>query len=340
MKQSFKSCLSLLRIAFGIALFAYVLSVTGSWSVLEQLRVNVWMLPGLAALTCFGAAVEVLRLRLLFTSQGIHLAFGHGYRLVAIGTFFNFAIPGGTGGDVMKLYYLASEQRGQGIEMATLLLVDRVVALFALLVLVVGLALFNRHLLVQAYTPIIWLVLAAITGMIGLIVCVGLWCCEGFRAHRLSVSLIAKMPFQRHVKRIATVLTPFRDHKAALLGAAGLSLVGHVALAGMFLAIGTVLIPPAPGLVVCLLALLGMLANALPITPGGLGVGEAAFDRLFGLVGYAGGAQLIVAWRLGMLPMCFLGCLLYVVGMRHQSRMMRQTGVPSWFGLASEDTRR
>jgi uncharacterized membrane protein YbhN (UPF0104 family) len=61
---------------------------------------------------------------------------------------------------------------------------------------------------------------------------------------------------------------------------------------------------------------LGLLANALTITPGGLGVGEAAFEGLFRTVGYDGGARLILAWRVGMLALCSVGCALYIAGSR------------------------
>jgi uncharacterized membrane protein YbhN (UPF0104 family) len=77
-----------------------------------------------------------------------------------------------------------------------------------------------------------------------------------------------------------------------------------------------VFMPNAEPLTVSLLALLGMLANALPITPGGLGVGEAAFEGLFRTVGYSGGARLILAWRVGMLALCCLGSALYMAGAR------------------------
>jgi uncharacterized membrane protein YbhN (UPF0104 family) len=47
-----------------------------------------------------------------------------------------------------------------------------------------------------------------------------------------------------------------------------------------------------------LLTPFGLLANALPLTPGGLGVGEAAFETLFLSVGVRGGAEAILSWRL------------------------------------------
>jgi uncharacterized membrane protein YbhN (UPF0104 family) len=69
---------------------------------------------------------------------------------------------------------------------------------------------------------------------------------------------------------------------------------------------------------VSLITLFGFFANALPVTPGGLGVGETAFDTLFRFAGATTGAELLVAWRLGMVPFCLLGWLLYVAGVRHR----------------------
>ena len=87
------------------------------------------------------AAIESRRLGVLFRSQGMEVSFGFGYQLASIGAFFSPCIPGGTGGDVMKLYYLTARNRGKGLEVATVLSIDRIMAMFALLCLVVALAL-------------------------------------------------------------------------------------------------------------------------------------------------------------------------------------------------------
>lgn len=312
-----------LRAALGVGLFYYVLSATGGWSTVKQLISTAWLLPGLAALTLFGAAIEAKRLGFLFKSQGMLLSFGQGYRLVAIGTLFNLCIPGGTGGDVVKLYYLASDNRGRGIEVATLLLVDRAVALFSLLFLVMVLALVNGQL-VATYPLIRWLVAAAVVGMIGLLAGGVVACSARLRSSGWYTCLLARLPLSRHLARVSDALYAFREHKTALLKAASLSLVGHLALSLMFTAAGTVLLPEAPGLAIALLALLGLLANALPITPGGLGVGEAAFEGLFRSVGYAGGVQLIIAWRAAMLGLSLAGSLFYITGARSHRRSTTQ----------------
>jgi uncharacterized membrane protein YbhN (UPF0104 family) len=75
-------------------------------------------------------------------------------------------------------------------------------------------------------------------------------------------------------------------------------------------------LPQAPVLVVCMLSLLGLFANALPITPGGLGVGESAFQALFALAGFSGGAPLLLSWRIGMAVQCLIGCAFYIRGVQ------------------------
>jgi uncharacterized membrane protein YbhN (UPF0104 family) len=78
------------------------------------------------------------------------------------------------------------------------------------------------------------------------------------------------------------------------------------------------LLPGAPAGLVASLAFIGLIVNAIPITPGGIGVGEAAFDGLFHLAGFDGGARLLLFWRLGQVPMAILGAWFF---MRHSRAM-------------------
>jgi glycosyltransferase 2 family protein len=248
----------------------------------------------------------------------MQLSLGQRYRLISVGTFFNFCLPGATGGDVVKLYYLASEKRGRGVEMAMVLLIDRVVALASLLTLVIGLALLDGQL-IREHVLIRWFVTVAGAAMGGLALVATISCSRTFRARGVFQSIIGILPFRRYFERASDAVYAFRNHKRAVTLAALVCLFGHLAWTGMFLCVGTILMPQAKGLTIAVLALIGMLANALPITPGGLGVGEAAFDRLFTLTGLIGGAPLLLAWRTGMLPLCAVGCVVYVIGMKRSS---------------------
>jgi hypothetical protein len=78
-----------------------------------------------------------------------------------------------------------------------------------------------------------------------------------------------------------------------------------------------------------LLASFGLFANVIPVTPGGIGVGEAAFEQLFLLAG-GGGAMISVIGRVGLIPGFAVGLALYLFG-AHRAR--------DWAVPATSETR-
>jgi glycosyltransferase 2 family protein len=302
-----------LRIALGFGLLAYVLSRTGGWTQAARLFAVPWLLPAFVLFTLIGAAVEAKRLCLLLRSQARDLPFGASLALVAVSVFFGLCIPGGTGGDLIKLYYLARDDRSRGIEMATVILVDRAVGLFSMLALAVILGLVHWRLLL-APGPVPVLTAGALAGMLLVMGLALLSWSTSVRSMPLVEWLRTRAPLHRYLGRGFDALHAFKDHRGAVLQAVSLSLLGQVALAGAFAAAGTVLVPGCPVLLTPFLSLLGMVANWIPLTPGGLGVGEAAFAGLFHLSGFAGGETLLLAWRIGMLPIAAIGAALYAFG--------------------------
>jgi len=59
---------------------------------------------------------------------------------------------------------------------------------------------------------------------------------------------------------------------------------------------------------------LGTVANSLPLTPGGLGVGEAAFNKVFALAGLSLGAETLVCSRIWKAIAAIPGLLIYLRG--------------------------
>jgi uncharacterized protein (TIRG00374 family) len=307
------------RVAAAIALLYFALSRSGNLSALKQLLTNPWMLLVLALPALGGAAIEALRMRVLFRSQNLEVPVLYGYQVAAVASFFSCCLPGGTSGDVMKLYYLSSYTKGRRVEIATVLLTDRVLAMFVLLTVVVSLAFFEHSLIAQSKV-ILSLVTMATALMLGLAAFALISTSQRIRATRIYAAVLNRMPFSHYLTRVSDALLAFRDHGGAVLKAAGFSLFGHLLLASMFAAVGSIVLPQAPTATVITLSLLGMFGNALPITPGGLGVGESAFQELFGVAGFTGGAALLLAWRIGMILLCGIGCLFYIAGPQGRPR--------------------
>jgi uncharacterized membrane protein YbhN (UPF0104 family) len=75
-----------------------------------------------------------------------------------------------------------------------------------------------------------------------------------------------------------------------------------------------VLNPAGLDLKMCLIVPLGFVANSLPFTPGGLGVGETAFNALFTVAGLTGGAEALLCWRIWTALVRLLGLVFYLRG--------------------------
>jgi hypothetical protein len=74
--------------------------------------------------------------------------------------------------------------------------------------------------------------------------------------------------------------------------------------------------PSGLAMKMCLVIPMGYIANSLPLTPGGLGVGETAFNALFDITGLRGGAEALLCWRIWSAFVGILGLIFYLRGLR------------------------
>jgi uncharacterized protein (TIRG00374 family) len=79
--------------------------------------------------------IAVFRWQLLLRVQEIHLGWHRVFMLLMIGLFFNFFAPGGTGGDMVKVFYLLKETPGRRAHAFLSALVDRLIGIFSLVTL-------------------------------------------------------------------------------------------------------------------------------------------------------------------------------------------------------------
>lgn len=97
-----------------------------------------WLLAGILTYG-FVELLSAIRWQWLLRVQGIQLSWARVFLLTLIGVFFNFCIPGGTGGDVVKIFYLLKETPGQRALALLSVLVDRIVGILGLFILAGGL---------------------------------------------------------------------------------------------------------------------------------------------------------------------------------------------------------
>ena len=128
--------LAIARLGIGLGLLAYLV---------ESHVINLHALGRLLTYWPYAAAAGILllcdlglmalRLSLLFRPHNLKLSLGSAFRLTLVGQFFSAFLPGGAGGDVVKLYYATRENRGRRTEIVAIVLFDRAIGLISLLIL-------------------------------------------------------------------------------------------------------------------------------------------------------------------------------------------------------------
>lgn len=314
MKTLRQRLLTFLRIALGLGLLIY-LGASGmiDWRALAGLGRH-WPLS-LAALGLVALAGIVLlawRLCLLMRPHGLHLSLAASIRLTLIGLFFNTCLPGSTGGDVVKIYYAMAGNRGRRLEIATIMMLDRLAGLFGILGFTFLLVPFFQSML-AAYPVLHGLVWAAGGGLA--IVLAGMWCCTSDQMiwRRAVRWLVQTLPGGDYLERVLNTLRLYRAHTWVCCQVIGVSIAVHLCLTLSTLLVIQATHPLGADRRMMLLIPMGFVANSLPVTPGGLGVGEAAFDQLFHLAGFTGGAVAILAWRVLMLIIGLPGLVFYLL---------------------------
>jgi len=320
-----KALFTIARLGIAVALLVY-LGRSGllDWAALRGLLVA-WPITALAVtLLLLGTVVTASRICVLMAPLGLSLSLGASARLTFIGLFFNACLPGSTGGDALRIYYASRGNEGRRTEVATIFVFDRIIGLFALLL---------WPLLAAPFFPRLTAGNAVLRGLLGAAamaaaVLAALFLVAGsrrFLGSAAMASALTRLPGGRYLRTVLHTLSAFRRTPGTLAAALGISLVAHTIGIGIILLVAQTTNPAGAVWEMSLLIPLGLIANTLPLTPGGLGIGEAAFDRLFAVAGLAGGAETMLGWRVLTVVVSLLGLAFYLQGGR---RFVHHTAPP------------
>ncbi|MFQ5654667.1 MAG: lysylphosphatidylglycerol synthase transmembrane domain-containing protein [Planctomycetota bacterium] len=256
----------------------------------------------------------ILRWHLLLHALGVPARFKDASRLGWVGLFFSQVLPGSTGGDLVKGYYVARERPQRRPEAVLSVLLDRVIGLTALMVLG-GLALFfNRERVGQ--DPFLQRLGIALGVTATTVLAVGgLLAWQGFWRLPWVQWCYRRIPGWRVMGRLTRALWALHGKRRALLWTLLVSLASHAGFVFTSLFLARALHGGTPSVATYFfLVPVGQLAFALPIAPGGLGVGEWAYEALFTQAGEAGGAELAVLVRLTAILWAGVGLYYYLRG--------------------------
>ena len=305
----------ILRLAFGVGILVY-LTKSG--------QINFPSLAGLfhkwpITITAFlflllDILMMSIRASLLFRNARLSLSLSNSLQLNLVGFLFSTFLPGAAGGDIAKLVYATKENHGRRAEVATVLILDRLVGLFSLVLLPLLFAPFFPALLRSV--PVLRRLLYMDALLAGSML-FGVALVMFFSPARSWLSwLLSRWPSIKNLAlRVLDAMATHGKARGTLFFALILSLLANLALI-VVTALGLYAVSPASfSARLAIVAPMGHLVNSLPLTPGGIGVGESAFNALFNLTGMNGGAETLLCVRLWNISVGLLGLFVYFFGL-------------------------
>lgn len=255
-----------------------------------------WLLGGILCV--------VTRWWRLLNIAGCSASWWQSLRLTWLGLFFNIIVPGLTGGDVIKAVLVVREHPERKSHAFVSVFVDRLIGLLALALLCAAVILIQGETFADLRIPVLLFLAAGVIGgavyatpFLRRLVRYDAWVDRLPLGGALRQLDEATLLYSRHPVQVGfTLLISFANHFCVILGIVALGRAfGDAMPLGHYFAV----VPVANTV------------TALPLSPGGWGLGEAAYRYLFELVGYSGtiGVAVSITFRLCMMALGILGGL-------------------------------
>lgn len=277
-----------------------------------------------AASMALAVFLLALRLRMLLLFARFDVGVAPATLITFVGFFFGALLPGSVGADAIRVTYFCGRVAERRMDVVTAILFDRVIGLFALLLLA-SLA------LAVAWLADVWrdgfAILITAPTLLGLTAIAALLFARS-SGRVLPAALRKRVPW-----RLATFLEGSRSllRNGRLLAATlAISLVSHALMVVSFVVIAVVITDSLAVVLHFVISPLAVTLNSVPISPGGLGITEGAFAYLFMLSGSDNGALIGLLGRL-------LQYSVYAVGGSVSLLFLRWRGDP-FTSLRSDDS--
>ena len=269
-----------------------------------------WVAIGILAYVLVEIAAA-FRWHVLLKVQGIHLSLPRLSGLFLIGMFYNQFLPGGTGGDIIKSYFLLKETADKKAGALLAVVFDRFIGLVALVAITGGLISLRFDFLSQTLETrrLLWLLLMLLGGSI--VVLLSTFVITGFN---LVHSLPKKFPGREKLIEISAAYHLYAHHWPATLVAFGASVVAHLATFATFLCAAYALGAAVPLVNFFAVMPIERTISALPISFAGIGLREKVLQiMLHGLCGVPEATAILIGSLsfLIILICCLPGAIVY-----------------------------
>ncbi|MCB0422835.1 MAG: flippase-like domain-containing protein [Bdellovibrionales bacterium] len=226
--------------------------------------------------------VNTYRWVLIMKSRHLNISLKEALPLTYIGQFFNFAIPGGVSGDVIKGYYLLKGNTEKKLPAATSIIVDRYIGLISMILFGAFSLLLNTGA-IEGSKKLQGIAIFIVLLLVFLIALTILMISEKTFNNKIATYLVNLMPFSEKIRSLQKELYSYRHNSKILLSALSLSFVSQLSTILTFYVSGLAMgynISFASHFFVIPVALV---ITAIPVSPGGIGFGQAVYLLLYNL---------------------------------------------------------
>jgi uncharacterized membrane protein YbhN (UPF0104 family) len=257
--------LRIFRFALGAAILVYLYR-SGMFKLSPLARLlDSWPIS-LAGVAILLADIFIMGIRTcwMFEPVGMRLSIWKSFQLNLVASFFTNVIPGAAGGDVARIYYTTKGNPGNRGKVTIVVLLDRGMGLFSMLVLPLLVAPFFADLLrnVRVLRDLVIVDGAAAAAMLaGFVVCVH----SEWPRELVNTSSARWEKWLTIPRRVLDVLRDYRGGAKQLAGALTMSVIAN---ASVILVMTLALLPINPTWLswkMSLLVPLGQLANSFPL---------------------------------------------------------------------------
>lgn len=246
----------------------------------NPLFLGITILIGFSTLFCSAS-----RWHLLNEAQGINISLKRTLLPTYLGIAFNNLLPGGVGGDFYRCFYLFRKSPENKSTIMLSILFDRIMGLMGIFIAVCFFSLVYMNITGQSFS------IYFITLSIGICLATLLLMVISTLLPKeigLSLWLSNRYPDIKWIKQALLLLQgirQYRNAKPTLIKCLFISFIIQVIIALTCLMIAKMLHFPPISIFAMILAVgVTQIANLIPITPGGFGVGEAAFSKVLTLL--------------------------------------------------------
>lgn len=314
-KHTKKLLVQSLKIVLSVGIIYWLIqSGKLNFSALKNMLAPIPMMVGLSLLL-LNIVLGSERWRILIRSQQLSASPYSIFKLSLIGSFFNFAMPGGVGGDLIKAYYFTREHPGNKVTAVTSVLIDRVLGLFSMILMALIVMIYDLEHIWHTPTlkTLFWFIFI-------LFICFAAGLALVFSPkHSVRKNLIkwiSHLPLSEKFLKLYESMHLYGNDGFRIFLVIAISLLAQASSIAFLYYAGTLAgFADIPAKTYFLVAPLGFMATAIPVSPAGVGVGQAAFYFLFNI--YTGtptevGPTCITAMQVGTFLVSLLGAVFYL----------------------------